>query len=226
MFEDEVTHITFSSYFYIMKHKSIALIFILSISALSVQAQQVFNSQENKRKSSYHIKALKEGVLLVRLPSNRKKIEALEKTLVENLSEKEYKNVSKTLARTLSETEELHDGIIDAMESAYTFSEYAFFMDYDTHEVLERNGKLYQSDMKTAFELNNTAPVYVMSVGRTPENSINAFLIMDNTLQNMSQPFPASISRSGLMSLFSNDTTHIKRLNAKLWRYFLSLTES
>lgn len=197
----------------------------MSISVFAVQAQQAFNTKEDKNTATAHIKALKKGVLLVRLPSNRKKIDALEKTLEDSLSQRDYKNVSKTLNRTLKETEKLHTGIISAMGSVYSFSLYGFFMDYDTRDLMEGNGKLYHGDMKTAFELNKEASVYIMSVGRTTETPIDAFLVMNSDLDILPQPFPSQISRSGFAGLFGNDASHIKRLNKKLWRYYNSLTE-
>ncbi len=208
-----------------MKYKSIILISSLLITALSMNAQQAFNTKEDKITATSHIKALNTGVLLVRLPSNRKKIEALEKTLDQDLTNKEYKNVLKTLNRTLKETEKLHSGIISAMESVYSFSLFGFFMDYDTRQVLEGSGKLYHADMETEFELNKAASAYVLSVGSTTETPINAFLVMDLDLHILAQPFPSQISRSGLAGLLGNDTSHIKRLNKKLWRYFNSLIE-
>ncbi|RLD22151.1 MAG: hypothetical protein DRI69_02060 [Bacteroidetes bacterium] len=208
-----------------MKNKSIFLILVLSTSVVAMQAQQAFNTKDDKITATTHIKTLNKGVLLVRLPSNRKKIEALQKTLEQDLSEREFKNVSKTLNRTLDETEKLHTGIISAMESAYSFSSFAFFMDYDTREVLEGKSKLYQADMKAEFELDKTTAVYILSVGRTTETTIDAFLVMDSALNILPQPFPSQISRSGFAGLFGNDTSHIKRLNKKLWRYFNSLTE-
>lgn len=195
------------------------------ISGLTMQAQQAFNTKDEKNTATTHIEALNKGILLVRLPSNQKKIEALQNTLEQDLSEKEYKNVSRTLNRTFEETEKLHAGIISAMGSVYSFSLFGFFMDYDTQEVLAGKGKLYHGDMKKEFVMDKSAPVYVLSTGRTTETPIDAFLVMDRDLNILPQPFPSQISRSGIAGLFGNDTSHIKRLNKKLWRYFNTIMQ-
>jgi len=208
-----------------MNFKLIVQVFIIAVCVHPIQAQQTFNSKEDKSTAAYHINELKEGVLLVRLPSNRKKIEALENTLTDSLSQKDHKNVSKTLDRTLKETEEVQTGIIAAMGSVFTFSEYAFFMDYDTHEVLKDGSRLFQSDMKTTYKLKDSTSIYILSVGRTTETPIDAFIVFDKALQIIASPFPSQISRSGIAGLFGNDTSHIKRLNTKLWRYFNRVNE-
>ncbi len=208
-----------------MKRKSITLILLFSILILTVQAQQSYYVKTDTNTTSYHLKALKDGVLLVRLPGNVKKIEALEKTLEDSLSEKGYKDVSKMLNRTLLETEELQNDIINAMGSEYTFSDYAFFIDHNTQEVMSGKGKVYQSDMKTDFDMSEASTVYVMTVGRTTEDPVNAYIILDSGLQRLARPFPGQISRSGIAGLFGNDNSHIKRLNKKLLRSYNDLQE-
>ncbi len=230
--------LTICSYFYKMKIKSIILVIAMSTSVLAMQAQQAFNTKEDKSVATYHIKALNKGVLLVRLPSNRKKIAALENTLDQDLSENDHKKLSKRLNKTIQETDERLAAIIGAMDSTYHFSEYAFFLDYDTREVLESGKKLYQSDMKAAYDLSDTSSIYILTLGKTPENSIDAFIVLNDELQGIPLPFPSTVTmRASFIDIIifweswerrrvnHRNIRYIQRLDSGLQSYFNGLIE-
>ena len=52
------------------------------------------------------------------------------------------------------------------------FSDYAFFMDYNTRKVLDGDNPVFDSDMETEFHAPLDSRLYILSVGHTPETSI------------------------------------------------------
>jgi hypothetical protein len=219
------TNIAISLYFCGMNLKSLTLTILLATGCLTIGvSQQTFNSKENKLNSRKHIEALHDGVLLVRLPSDYKKIESLTKLLDRELSEKENANVSKELNRTIEENENLHLAMLNAMHKSYTFSDYAFFLDVDSKAVLENGEKIFWSapdSIKIDYKLKRGTPYYIMTIGQTSDQSVNAFIIKDSNLKDIPLPFPGKILRKNwTTAVVHKSAKKIAKFDAKIWRYF------
>ncbi len=215
-----------------------------------LRSQQVFNSNESINIARAHIKALNEGILLVRLPSNLKKILELKRLLDEELSENDRRRISKVLDKTIEETQMLQSAIISAMYTKYTFSEYVFFVDSDSREVFKDGSRLfrYYADSSLInnekkpeeyqlkaelYELKAGRSTYVLTLDQTSDNSLSAYIIKDKELNDLAQPFPSTVIRGNGVPLFFfliNKTTrikrenenNIKRLDKKLWSFYNS----
>ncbi len=210
-----------------MKHLNRSAFFILFLGITSTLFAQVpFTDVESKVASTDHIERLKEGVLLVRLNSNQKKMEQISISMQRTRNPSDSAKWAALLEDTMIETAEEHYAITDAIEAEYRFSEVAFFMDYDTRAILDRTKNPWTYDLKTEIQIYPSLPVYIMEYGRTPETSIKGYVILDANLDNIPRPFPNNVSASGFSALFGNDYTHIRKLNKKLFKYYHKIMTS
>ena len=185
-----------------------------------VQAQTVFQSKNEKTSASEAILELKDGILLIRFAANEKKLEALEKSLANARTSADSVSLNREVQRTVEDASQLQNDVVAAMNAEFGFCDYAFFFDKDTRSVREGGGPVYGPDLKTEVRIDPDKVSYIKYVGRTPEMSINGFVIVDSNLENIPRPFPGTISRSGFSAIFGNDQKHIRRLNKKLEKYY------
>lgn len=174
-----------------------------------------------------HIRDLHEGILLVRLPSNQRKIEALE-TMLGNaeLSDKDRDRIAQNLEKTKIETRQLHDAYINAFHEEYSFSRYGFFLDYNT--PLIREGKIEPFEAEGATEVYALPDDnwYILSIGHTSGMKVDGMQVLDSTFTVIERPFPSAVITSGLTAIlaefqFKNPISgHVRRLNRKLHRFY------
>lgn len=201
-----------------------ALLLLCSVHCM--HGQTVFQNKEDKLSASQTIVDLKDGILLIRFASNRNKMEALQKSMSNAVSSADSSRLQREIDRTIEESETLQNDVIKALANEFDFCDYAFFYDKDSKSVLEGKGPVYKADLKTEIAIDPERSVYVMYVGRTPESSINGFVIVDRSLDPIPRPFPGVISRSGFSGLFGSDNGHIKRLNKKLFKYYVKVRDA
>jgi hypothetical protein len=182
--------------------------------------------QNDPPSAASHIRDLHQGILLVRLPSNRNKIQALADLLAQNdLEARDRERLEKTLQATKRETELMHHDYICAFREEYDFSRYAFFLDYNTPQL--RDGKMpivhnAGSDTEPLPENN----WYILSVGHTPNMQIEGMQVLDSTFTSLEKPFPATVLTSGVAGIvagwkFDNPVrAHVRRLNRKLHKFY------
>ncbi|MDX1476524.1 MAG: hypothetical protein R3301_02420 [Saprospiraceae bacterium] len=145
-----------------------------------------------------HIDWLAEGTLLVRLPANRSKMQAIEKALAdETLSERARDRLVALLAETKEETAAQQQAYVTAFQDEYNFSDVGFFFDYDTPAVLEGWGNVYDFDLMSEKEISLDKPWYILSIGRTPESRVSGLVVLDHQLDPVPRPFPNSVITSG-----------------------------
>lgn len=195
---------------------------IICFSVLLLTSTPTF-SQPQPGTPEYHIQALQGGFLLVRLKSNRKKIEAIENQL-ETATGENAEKWAKMLETTEKETQEENQGYIDAFESAYDFSDLAYFYDYDTRAIIDRKVAPWSADLETEVEIDTSEQRYILSFGRTDESKIGGMQILTIDLSTPGRPFPSNISTSGVSAIFASisgkkEKAHVERLNKKLHRY-------
>lgn len=186
----------------------------------ALAAQIPFTDVESRVASTEHIERLKDGILLVRLNSNQKKMEQINISMLRTTNPKDSAKWAELLEKTMIETAEEHYTIANAMEAEYRFSDVAFFMDYDTKAILAGAKKPWTYDLKTEIPIDPDATIYILKYGRTPEMSIKGYVILDANQDNIPRPFPNNVSASGLSAIFGNDYSHIRKLNKKLFKYY------
>lgn len=207
-----------------MKHLMAML--VTSVISTSLMAQSAETGTDLASTPSGHIVALSEGTLLIRLPTNRKKIQAIEESLENpDLSDKSRERLNDMLEETRLETVQEQRAYAEAFESEYTFSDYAFFFDYDTPAVLEGWAPLYAGDLETKTEIDGDQPWYILSIGRTPDSRLDGLIILDDKLDIVPRPFPNNVITSGFAALrawFAGDPpkqVYVRKLQKNLVRF-------
>ncbi|MCI5083896.1 MAG: hypothetical protein MRY78_19520 [Saprospiraceae bacterium] len=212
----------------------------------SLVAQDTEKSQKeiNLAKAKAAIKSLKQGILIVSLTSNHKKIKALQKLAnSDQLSEKKRERVRDQLATTLAETAFQNKLIRQAFEDNYTFSEVRYI--YDTANVhldqLETAppiflGESLDVDPQLSWENED---ILVARFGLTDGANTaraEAMMIMDAEMQELPDPFPHAIKMTTFTfvadKIFApkeafekNINSRVKKLNKKFVRFYEAVLE-
>lgn len=148
-------------------------------------------SIQDKRSISFeHIRQLKDGALLVRLISDRKKIEALEQ---QSKAYPNDKKIAGKLEKAKVDRNEFNLNWIAELKANYYFSKLYFFYDYDSKLVNSnvRSGYFLNDNLDVDKEIKVEEPyIYILSEGTAGESGIAAFMMYDQNLKILEKPFP------------------------------------
>jgi ribosomal protein L7/L12 len=197
---------------------------LMSNQGTALAQEVVHHLSPAKQNAKESIISLNSGVLVVRLPGYRNKIEALKKMLQStDLSLKEKAQTQKQLDKTIKERTEEHQAYANAFSQFYSFSDVVFMFDHDTPGFL--NGKVTFMDS----HLNDDPSLKVLErdyffldFGRTKESSLHALIVLDSDKKQLPKPFPGYVLMSGFSEIWSKlvGSSHskwqVKRLNKKL----------
>jgi len=202
-------------------------------------------AQSNKIETSIQtIKELKQGILIVILPSYHKKIKELEKIESNPITKASTKKRHNRLIKSAKEDQQkiAHRIQQDFIEN-YDFSEFAFIYDTATVHLLKNDLKkgVFLKDEKQ-IDLTDKS-IFFLRYGHTDVNTttgIGAWIVTDNQLQDLQRPFPYFISvfrplsvmvnaifrssQSKLITTSRNENKGIGlALNDKFWNYYKGL---
>ena len=159
------------------------------------------------------IKALREGYLIIRLPSYRAKIDTLESIILRTQDSNNRHRLERLLNETIETRDSLQAGYLRAFSNHYHFSKVAYVYDYDARNL----------EKATFFNLNGNSlnraefagvPIFYLYFERTAESKIDGLVIYDQQLKIVPRPFPNNFTRSGLNLLFLK----ISDKNFPAWR--------
>lgn len=164
------------------------------------------------------LRALKNGVLVVRLESNRKKIEALARIAVQDdLTEARRNRVITELEATRDETNEKINAYRTAFKDYYDFSEVVFMFDYETPDFKKKqmnftdvNGERVSG--KEVFSRHHL----ILSTGQSDVNSARVLEFLSSEFVPMGRPAPKS--HFGLFAFMTPLGQRIVRLTNKMYR--------
>ncbi|MBP7274255.1 MAG: hypothetical protein KA974_10455 [Saprospiraceae bacterium] len=160
------------------------------------------NAQSNEKTP---IETLKEGVLAVRLPSNNKKILAIEKMLENTKSEKEIKRLQKLRQETIDERDRTRKYMMQYFNTDYSFSQVVFFYDtaitklaqgHPNDIFLNENGNIDKNISVTNKQ------ILILNYGANTDPStssgVSGASITDSKLKLVPAPFPNFVSITGI----------------------------
>lgn len=218
---------------------SILITFLLILGNINEGTAQEEQSAREIRyeKARGMVKELKEGILIVRLPSEQKKIQELERlAALEESSNNMKKQYKKSIKTIIKDRDESNKALVAAFSSVYDFSEVLFF--YDTASVAIKEGRqtgFVNSSLKEdpTINLNNKA-FYVLRQGgldASTSTGLDAIVVMDNQFVDLQRPFPYYVRIRGFMQVFKkifspgkgSERTAIElveRLNEQLWVFY------
>jgi|AntRauTorckE5430_2_1112549.scaffolds.fasta_scaffold04946_5 hypothetical protein len=184
------------------------------------------------------IKDLRGGTLIIRLPSNQRKMTALQDALEnDDNAERREKWLQKELQATREETKVFNNNMYQAIREAYNFSDIRFTYDYFTPELKagQFRGHLLNADLKpdTSIALDRK-PVFILSFGRTSKDysdGVEAMVILGEQLKSPPPPFPYYQRLNDFQAFWGNifprsdqelfDALRlVGKLNKKLYKFY------
>ena len=172
------------------------------------------------------IQVLKNGTLVVRLSTNARKIEALEKMLTTTTREKDRQRFEKMLEKTRQDTRSHNGWLMEAFQKNYTFSKLLFMPDTAATKLKigAKKGIFYGPDLQIDPTLTLEGGFLVAFNGpntsdqKTNNEGIN---VLDQNMQPLRAPFPFFTGRTSIRRMFEEtfnkktDLDHYNQLVAK-----------
>lgn len=164
---------------------------------LQAQGEEVSSSDDPKQIAGDHVRRLRQGILIVRLPSNHRKIEAYQELIDGgNLKEGEQQRLERQKAVTLEETREFNRLVMEAFAREYNFSAVQFTLDTSTAHLLSgnRHGFFLNDSLEIDPDIQREPGTgYILRIGSTDyanSTGIEAMIIADDELNDLKAPFP------------------------------------
>ncbi len=158
--------------------------------------------QENRAVKA--IQDLKDGVLILRLPSNAKKIKAMEDLLASDISAKDKARVKKQIESIRTKNKEENAAFAAAFGQHFTFSPVYIIYDTTTTALLagEEGNYLLNPQLQPvpSGEIRDKS-FLIARLGRTDRSNTSgaeAIVLMDQNLQDLSNPFPYAAKLNSL----------------------------
>lgn len=225
--------------------KQLTVFFLLSFlfSANGLLAQQgnfsePFDTIGYKSRTAQAVAAiqdLKTGVLVVRLSSNQRKIEALRGQLATpNLSEKSRERLQLLLDGTLQETAAENSGLVAAFREEFDFSEVMFMYDTATYLLKKgiKQGYFLSDSLQADPALSLSGKTFRLAYfgSKSGMSKRKSIIGVDRNFQDIPAPFPTSGNVSfweGFILIFKKDTNwksdyhfHVSRFNDQLHKFY------
>ena len=185
------------------------MMFLLFSTNLSFsQEEETLSNKERKAEALEQIKKLHSGTLVVRLPSNAKKIAALQGLIDRGkLKKKAQRRTVEKLETTKKSTRSFNLTMMQALKENYHFSELLFI--YDTASVALKNGQyegIFLNDslaIDPDIELKNDTFLGLRFGNTKSEDgqSIDAMVVMNRQLKDLSPPFPYYVRMNNIFAI-------------------------
>ena len=206
------------------------LCILLCFPAISY-AQDV-SKREKEIISANAITELRKGTLIIRFPSHRKKIDALEK--IANSNQEKAKTIEDSITEIIEQRDREHKELIAALKEHYSFSKVLYMYDYESTQLLDgkRKGIFLSDELQPDPTISlETEHFYVLSFGSAGESGVDAYIILGPDLKEMSRPFPYYFKKNNFWKvLFSvvdsksdtraNPEKVVKRIQTSFEEYY------
>ncbi len=163
----------------------------LLFTLLNVSAQEIAERKFVVPARFEHIEALKDGVLIVRLNSNRKKMDVLA-----SLAEKDSpnkKSYQEKLDKTRYETETFNKQLAQAFKQNYVFSKVVYIYDFQVPDLKKTQTIEVISDIESGekyFLESNSIDWYLLSDDNTYNPGPESYRLFDSKMEQMPKGFP------------------------------------
>lgn len=186
------------------------------LSSTQMQAQVNYNEIPTGKQRAIDaekaILQLKDGVLLVRLVSQKAKKEQISHILEsKTLSEKDRDKMQKELELIETETEDKNQRYLSKFKELYSFSDFRFTYDYLISEYLEgaRSGFMLDDSLEVdpSIELPEGKTVFVLKIDSPKPSSTKnnyGFLVTDSLQQEIYSPFPGEYMGASMRRFWGN----------------------
>ena len=147
------------------------------------------------------IMELKDGYLLVRMPTYKGKIDTLGAMTSRAKDPKDKARLEKQWQEAIGKRDTLLQDYINAFKLNYHFSKVAYFFDYDARNL--NTASYYNMDgERIAVGDLSEQKLFYLYFERTPESKMDALIIHDRFGGRIPKPFPNNFTQGGINFLF------------------------
>lgn len=171
---------------------------------------EMLHISEREKMAEESIHAIYDGVLIVRLSSNARKTEVLQKQIADPYSSAEQRKLYKSIIKkSNTEIRETNEMLMAAMARNYDFSEVFFLYDTSLYRLTsgEEKGFFLSQDLEIDKTINLAGRPYRMARYGSPLSEgmqeLLGIVVMNNDYRDLPPPFPyKSIGiRSGVVNV-------------------------
>ncbi len=174
------------------------------------------------------------GVLLVRLPSERNKINALRN--MADADPGKAVRLHREIEKITAENQASNQLLMQAFQESFKFCAAYFFYDYDTGRIRSGDWSGVFLDMSgepdPAIE-PGSREFLVLSEGLAGESGRSSYIVMDEHLEMVPGPFPSSFRKNNFMNVVigvfdptvethRNHRKLVRKINKAFFRFYLS----
>lgn len=189
-----------------------------------------------KSSPSQAIRDLRDGILIVRLTSDFKKVKELTRILEEgDISPQTKMSLPNKIQKIIEERDAENSSWITYFKSEYKFSDVYFAYDTLRREALLGNdgincfvNKSFKIDPSLSLEGRKFLMLYKETL---PQSGAEAVVFRDASFQHLSDPFPYYVKTTGFMLIFNvlfkssiaedrNIRRIVRKINSKLEKFY------
>ncbi len=182
----------------------VAILFVIPLQTFC----QVISDKPESQRAYQAIQELKNGVLILRLNSEKEKLEKIEIMIQSTtLEAKDRARLERISKETIWVRDQQNTALVKAFRKFYSFSDVLFLFDFNVPELKSPGSKpLFLNDLLETDSSKNLAdrPYYIVSFGRrlnSPTASeVEGLLVVDKNIVEMEKPFPFFVNQ--VKSLF------------------------
>jgi hypothetical protein len=178
----------------------VSLVIIGTLQAVEAQGNRTMKSPDRVQ-SEQAIQQLKEGVLIIKLISDRKKIDVLKQQIKANPNDRK---TQKELTRTIEHRNDFNQNLINGIKMEYSFSQVYYMYDYYASKLVQgvRTG-IFLDDQLQPIDINlKDKSIFVLGEGKAGESGIQAFIVHSDNMKPLAKPFPYYFKRNDFFKVF------------------------
>jgi hypothetical protein len=181
----------------VFNYKYLIILIFINILGVNLNSQSLDNLNFT---ADSCIKNLKDGILIVRLKSEKKKLEYLKNQL--DLSKNDVKNsnnIQEVINKTIADRDTFNQTLIAAFEGKYKFSKYNFIYDSDYKEWKENNFPNSKLILKNENHLlKSKDEFYLILKHDNTTSGLEALIFIDSKERIIPRSFPNNIRVNNL----------------------------
>lgn len=147
------------------------------------------------------IKALRQGTLLLRIPTDKPKIDTLQAMANRSTNPDTKKKIEKQLQKAIEERDTLFSDYIEAFKNDYDFCSVGYYFDYEGKDLNTASYYNLDGERISVADLSEK-PIFYLFFEHTTGSKIDALVVYDRSLRKIHPPFPNDFSRGGLNTIF------------------------
>ncbi len=147
------------------------------------------------------IKELRKGTLIIRIPTNKPKIDTLTAMVSRSTDPAKKDRLEKQLNEAIEERDSLFADYMFAFKNNFDFCTVGYMYDYDAKDLNTAHYYNLEEQEIAVADLSEK-PLFYLYFERTTDSKIDALVVYNRSIRQIPGPFPNNFSRGGLNIIF------------------------